>query len=131
MRVAASVSSVSTVLISMLIDLSLCQLYREMKPRGRGERGLNRNCTCNKLSHGETTCPRRSRRIYVRARTDPQYAQLWWPAGLLHCAYSLWLSQLGQTDGRTDGSQHRLIPPPYGGGHNNTPYAHTLLYLDH
>jgi len=27
--------------------------------------------------------PRRSRRIYVRARTDPQSAQLWWPAGQL------------------------------------------------
>ena len=23
--------------------------------------------------------PRRSRRIYVRAQTDPQFAQLWWP----------------------------------------------------
>ena len=37
--------------------------------------------------------PRRSRRIYVRARTDPHSAQLWWP-GLG--------AQVGQTDGQTD-----------------------------
>ena len=37
-----------------------------------------------KTPHGERGAPlihysRRSRQIYVRARTDPQSAQLWWP----------------------------------------------------
>jgi len=41
---------------------------------------------------------RRSRRIYVRARTDPQSAQLWWPG--LGAAR---LAGPGGTDRRTDG----------------------------
>jgi len=55
---------------------------------------------------------RRSRRIYVRARTDPQSAQLWWPG--LGAAR---LAGPGGTDGRTDGSRYRLMSP-YGGGAN-------------
>jgi len=42
-------------------------------------RGKHENNNSNKLSRGETICPRRSQRIYVRARTDPQSAQLWRP----------------------------------------------------
>ena len=56
--------------------------------------------------------PRRSRRIYVRARTDPQSAQLWWP-GL--GAARLAAPRPGGTDRRTDGPRHRLIPPMTGG----------------
>jgi len=54
----------------------------------------------DKLSRGETICPRRSRRIYVRVRTDPQSAQLWW--------LGLGVARLagpGGTDRRTDGSR--------------------------
>jgi len=40
---------------------------------------LPANAVVNKLSRGEAICPRRSRQIYVRARTHPQSAQLWWP----------------------------------------------------
>jgi len=56
---------------------------------------------------------RRSRRIYVRARTDPQYAQLWWPGLGAHR-----LGQVGQTDGQTDRQTDGRIgaslnaPPP-------------------
>ena len=45
-----------------------------------------RTTILNKLSPGggEKICPRRlqfeSRRIYVRPRTGPQSAHLWWPA---------------------------------------------------
>ena len=50
--------------------------------------------------------PRRSRRIYVRAQTDPQSARLWWPG--LGAAR---LAGPGGTDRRTDkqtgGSRHR------------------------
>jgi len=51
----------------------------------------------NKLSRGETICPRRSRRIYVRA-------QLWWPG--LNAAR---LAGPGGTDRRTDGRTGRGI----------------------
>ena len=37
---------------------------------------------------------------------DPQPAQLWWPG--LGAAR---LGEVGRTDGQTDGSRHRLIPP--------------------
>jgi len=52
---------------------------------------------------------RRSRRIYVRVRTDPQSAQLWMPVaygavGPGGGAARLGLGQLGHTDGRTDRS---------------------------
>ena len=40
---------------------------------------------------------RRSRRISVRARTHPQPAQLWWPAG------QLWRNWPAGTDRQTDG----------------------------
>ena len=40
---------------------------------------------------------RRSRRIYVRARTDPQSAQLWWPG-----IGAARLAGPGGTDRRTD-----------------------------
>jgi len=59
---------------------------------------------------------RRSRRIYVRARTDPQYAQLWWPG--LGAAR---LGQVGQRDGQTDRQTDGRIgaspnaPPPTAG----------------
>jgi len=53
-------------------------------------------------------------RIYVRAQTDPQSAQLWWPGRGAAC-----LAGPGRTDRRTDrqtdGSQHQLMPT-YGGG---------------
>jgi len=53
-------------------------------------------------------------RIYVRAQTDPQSAQLWWPGRGAVC-----LAGPGRTDRRTDrqtdGSQHQLMPT-YGGG---------------
>jgi len=32
------------------------------------------------IARPSTICPRRSRRIYVHAKTDLQSAQLWWPA---------------------------------------------------
>jgi len=52
------------------------------------------NRIVNKLSRGETICPRRSRRTYVRARPRP-----------------------GGTDRRTDGRiSASLNAPPYGGG---------------
>ena len=71
---------------------------------------------------GETICPRRwqfdSRRIYVRPRTGPQSAHLWWPAVAKLQAASVPIAKAG-TDRRTDrdGSQYRLMPlPPTAGG---------------
>ena len=66
----------------------------------------------------------KSRRIYVRPRTGPQSAHLWWPAvAELQAACSVPITQAGatwdrQTDGRTYGSRYRLIPPPGAVGHN-------------
>ena len=59
---------------------------------------------------GETICPRRwqfdSRRIYVRPRTYPQSAHLWWPAVAKLQAASVTIAYgscaMGQTDGRKD-----------------------------
>ena len=60
-----------------------------------------------------------SRRIYVRPRTGPQSAHLWWPAVAKlagsHRAYSLAQLRPG-TDVRTDGSWYRLMPAACGGG---------------
>jgi len=60
--------------------------------------------------------PRRSRRIYVRVRTDPQSAQFWWPGlGVARLAglSAAHLGQVGQTErrtyGRIAGSRHRLM----------------------
>jgi len=71
--------------------------------------------------------PRRSRRIYVRARTDPQSAQLWWPglgATRLAGLSAAHLGHVGQTDGQTERQTYGRIvaslnAPLYGGGHNN------------
>ena len=53
---------------------------------------------------------RRSRRIYVRARTDQHSAQLWWP-GLG--------AQVGQTDTQTDGRIAASLNAALRRGHNN------------
>jgi len=47
----------------------------------------------------------KSRRIYVRPRTGPQSAHLWWLAVATGSqrAYTLGSCAMGQTDGRTDG----------------------------
>ena len=60
---------------------------------------------------GDTICPRRwqfdSRRIYVRPRTGPQSAHLWWPAS---CRQPACLNpRLGQTDRQTDRRTDRGI----------------------
>ena len=57
--------------------------------------------------------PRRLRRIYVRAQTDPQSAQLWWP-GLGVARLASPVGTYKGTDGRTDGAS--LNATPYGGG---------------
>jgi len=71
-----------------------------------------------------------SRRIYVRPRTGPQSAHLWWPAVAKLQAACVPLqadsvhkaaARLGQlrpgTDRRTDGSRYRLMPPPTAGAY--------------
>jgi len=60
--------------------------------------------------------PRRSRRIYVRARTDPQFAQLWWPG--LGAAR---LAGLGA-------ARHRSMPPPLRRRHNNVEVTFVLTF---
>ena len=55
----------------------------------------------------------RSRRIYVRPRTGPQPAHLWWPAvAKLQVPKQPIKSRcaVGQTDGRTDGGTDRAVP---------------------
>jgi len=48
----------------------------------------------------------KSRRIYVRPRTDPQSAHLWWQeVAKLQRAYSLDSCAMGQTDGRGHNSE--------------------------
>jgi len=64
----------------------------------------------NKLSCGQTICPCGSWRIYVCARMDLQSSQLWWPG----------LGTRWETDGQTDRSRHRLMPPPLRRRHNNS-----------
>ena len=58
---------------------------------------------------------RRSRRIYVRVRTDPQSAQLWMPVAYGAVGPPPRPRPTG-TYGRTNGSQYRLMPPPLYGG---------------
>ena len=58
---------------------------------------------------------RRSRRIYVRARTDPQFAQLWWPG--LGAAR---LAGLGA-------ARHRSMPP-LRRRHNNVEVTFVLTF---
>ena len=77
-----------------------------------------------KLSRGETICPRRSRRIYVRAQTDPQSAQLWWPGlGAAH------LAGPGGTDKRTDGRIAVSLNLPLRRGHNKIQLTSSLLSI--
>jgi len=63
----------------------------------------------NKLSCGETISPppRRSRRIYVHAETDPQSAQLWWPGRGAVC-----IAGPGGTDRWTDRRIVALLDAP-------------------
>jgi len=59
---------------------------------------------------------RRSRRIYVRARTDPQSAQLWWPG-----PGAARLAGPGGTDRRTGGRiAASLNVPPLRRGRKRT-----------
>jgi len=72
------------------LSVQLCVQHDACEAAGLSLCRVQALCTVrNKLSRGETMPPstprRRSRRIYVRARTDPQSAQLWWPAGQLRC----------------------------------------------
>jgi len=53
-------------------------------------------------------------RIYVRAQTDPQSAQLWWPGRGAAC-----LAGPGRTDRRTDGRIAASINAHLWWGHNN------------
>ena len=81
-------------------------------------RGKHENNNSNKLSSGETICPRRSRRIYVRARMDLQSAQLRWPGhGTVRLGAARWDRQ---TDGR--------LMLPYGRGHNNKLLQYMVLW---
>jgi len=59
----------------------------------------------------------KSRRIYVRLRTGPQFAHLWWPAVAKLQAYSLGSCATGQTNGRIALFRNA---PPLGRGHNKT-----------
>ena len=81
-------------------------------------RSLKRRET-SKLSRGETICHRRSRRIYVRARTDPQSAQLWWPT-VANLAGSQRAYSLGQAlwHRQTDGRIAVSLSAPLRRGHN-------------
>ena len=68
-----------------------------------------------------------SMRIYVRPRTGPLSAHLWWPAVAKLQAASVPIAKAG-TDRQTDrdGSQYHLMPP-YGGGHNEDINGFRLL----
>ena len=80
---------------------------------------------------GETICPpppadgssiQKSRRIYVRPRTGPQSAHLWWPAvaklqaasdyALYKSTHSLTHQAAAPWDRQTDGSRYSKCPPP-------------------
>jgi len=54
----------------------------------------------------------KSRWIYVRPRTHPQSAHLWWPVVPISSAAAPW-------DRQTEGSRYSKMPPPYGGGITN------------
>jgi len=74
---------------------------------------------------GETICPprrwqfgRKSRRIYVRPRTGPQSAHLWWPAVAKLQAASVPIAIGSCAMGQTDGRIALLQNVPLGRGHN-------------
>jgi len=71
------------------------------------------------IARREDMPPRRSRRIYVRARADPQSAQLWWPAVAPKPA---------GTDRRTDGRIAASLNPPLTAGGIIIHHTHTHCF---
>jgi len=71
------------------------------------------------------TCTLKLRRIYVRPRTGPQSAQLWWPAVAKLQAASVPIAQAAAPrDGRIAVSLNSL---PNRAGHNNSNLNHQWL----
>ena len=83
----------------------------ERRPVHKSPPGVT-NETSYRATRRDMPPRRRSRRIYVRARTDPQSAQLWWPG-----IGAARLAGPGGTDRRTDRQTDGRIAA---GGHNKT-----------
>ena len=98
---------VEQVIITCLMRVFRQRKINKVSPRGRRD----------DMPPADGSSIQKSRRTYVRPRTGPQSAHLWWPAGAQLQAASVPIVQAGtdrRIDRQTDGSRYRLMPPTAG-----------------